>query len=200
MTKVCDGCILAARKRGMRDCAFCRTPTPTEDSQALAMIQKRVDAGDPMAIHHLGNKLRTGRSGLEKDVTRAVELLESAAELGLKDAHYSLGYMYGNGADVEKDISKAIGHYEAAAVMGDAFARHNLGALENEAGNHDLELQHFLIAAKLGNQRSLQNIKTMFMEGLATKADYADALRGYQSAVEEMRSPDREEALALSQR
>ena len=133
-------------------------------------------------------------------MTRAVELLESAAELGLKDAHYSLGYMYGNGADVEKDISKAIGHYEAAAVMGDVFARANLGAIEYKAGNHDLELQHFLIAAKLGNQRSLQNIKTMFMEGLATKADYADALRGYQSAVEEMSNPDREEALALSER
>ncbi|EJK51796.1 hypothetical protein THAOC_29001 [Thalassiosira oceanica] len=36
------------------------------------------------------------------------------------------------------------------------------------------------------------------MDGLATKTDYAGALRGYQSAVEEMRSPDRKETLALS--
>ena len=35
------------------------------------------------------------------------------------------------------------------------------------------------------------------MIGLATKAEYADALRGFQSAVEVMRSPDRDEALAL---
>ena len=32
------------------------------------------------------------------------------------------------------------------------------------------------------------------MNGLATKADYAAALRGYQNAVEEMSSPDRDEA------
>ena len=40
----------------------------------------------------------------------------------------------------------------------------------------------------------------MFIGSLATKADYAVALRGYQSAVEEMRSPDREEALASAAR
>ena len=34
----------------------------------------------------------------------------------------------------------------------------------------------------------------MFVKGLATKADYAAALRGYQNAIEEMSSPDRDEA------
>jgi len=38
MKKVCNGCILAACKRGMRDCPFCRTPTPN-GSKALAMAE-----------------------------------------------------------------------------------------------------------------------------------------------------------------
>ena len=197
MKLVCNGCILAAEKRGMRDCPFCRSPMP-KTSQVVSMIQKRFDTGDPMAIWHLGNKYRTGDNGLEKDVTRAVELWERAAELGLKEAHNSLGCLYDEGTDVEmdveKDIAKAMLHWEAAAVKGDVLARHNLGALEWEAGNHDLALQHWMIAAKLGHQKSLDEVKDMFMDGLATKADYADALRGYQSAVEEMRSPDRDEA------
>ena len=50
MKKVCSGCILAAAKRGMRDCPFCRTPTARTDSQVLAMIRKRVGAGDPVAM------------------------------------------------------------------------------------------------------------------------------------------------------
>ena len=54
-----------------------------------------------------------------------------------------------------------------------------------------------MIAAKMGNQVALDNVKGLFVHGLATKADYAEALRGHQSAVEEMRSPDREEALSL---
>mmetsp|Transcript_2076 Transcript_2076/g.4503 ORF Transcript_2076/g.4503 Transcript_2076/m.4503 type:complete len:118 (+) Transcript_2076:186-539(+) len=40
MTTVCNGCDLAAVKRGMDDCPFCRTPAPDDDSQCLAMIQK----------------------------------------------------------------------------------------------------------------------------------------------------------------
>ena len=92
MTLVCGGCILAARKRGMNDCPFCRSPRPEDDSQVLAMVRKRVDAGDPMAMWHLGKKYRTGVNGLEKDVTRAVELYERAAEI-VKDAHYNLGYI-----------------------------------------------------------------------------------------------------------
>ena len=165
-----------------------------EPSQVLAMIQKRVGAGDPLAMWHLGNKYRYGEYGLEKDVTKAIELWERAAELGDTDAHYNLGCLYREGKDVEKDTAKAIQHCEAAAVKGNAAARYNLGWEESAAGNHDLALQHWMISAKLGDQDSLNGIKEMFMDGLATKADYADALRGHQSAVEEMRSPDRDEA------
>ena len=196
MKRVCNGCALAALKRGMRDCPFCRAPAPHE-SQALAMIQKRVDAGDPMAIFHLGTKYQFGEFGLEKDVTRAVELYERAAELGEKEAHFNLGCTYAEGTDVERDMAKAIKHYEAAVMCGHVDARYNLGNVEHRAGNHDLALQHWMISATLGHENSLSNVKVLFMKGIANKAEYAAALRGYQNAVEEMSSPDRAEAKAL---
>jgi len=34
----------------------------------------------------------------------------------------------------------------------------------------------------------------LFKKGFATKSQYAEALRGYQDAIEETKSPDREEA------
>ena len=200
MKLVCDGCMLAGRKRGMRDCPFCRSPRPKEERQVLARIKKRVAAGDPLAMCHLGNKYADGDYGLQKDVTRAVELYERAAELGLKEAHVRLGNLYEKGEGVEKDAAKAIRHFEAAAVKGDVGARCYLGVEEYYAGNYDLALQHWMIAAKLGHQYALKSIRNLFIIGLATKAEYAVALRGYQSAVEEMRSPDREEALALAER
>ena len=49
----------------------------------------------------------------------------------------------------------------------------------------------------MGHGKSLNKVKHLFMNGLATKADYAAALRGYQNAVDEMSSKDREEAEAL---
>ncbi|EJK46096.1 hypothetical protein THAOC_35257, partial [Thalassiosira oceanica] len=89
------------------------------------------------------------------------------------------------------------GHFEAAAMGGHVPARHNLGCEEFfEAGNYDLVLQHWMISAKLGDDDSLNNVKRLFMKGLASKADYAGALHGYQKALDEMTSPDRDEAKA----
>ncbi|EJK43749.1 hypothetical protein THAOC_37775 [Thalassiosira oceanica] len=82
-------------------------------------------------------------------------------------------------------------------MCGHVNARRNLGYMEYNAGNNDLALQHFLISAKLGDEYSLNEVKSAFMSSIATKADYAGALRGYQSAIEEMSSPDRAEAKAL---
>ena len=49
-------------------------------------------------------------------MTRAVELYERAAELGVKEAHFSLGVLYREGTVVEKDIAKSFRHYEVAAM------------------------------------------------------------------------------------
>ena len=190
---MCNGCLLAARRRGMADCPFCRAPT-LKKSQTLATVQKRVDAGDPMAMCTLGNNYRLGEYGLERDGTRAIELLERAAGLGVKEAHCTLGYIYDEGRVAEVDAARAVGHYEAAAMAGHVSARFTLGCKEEDAGNVDLALKHFMISAKMGYEDSLNAVRTFFMRGLATKGDYADALRGYQSAAEEMRSHDRDEA------
>ena len=54
-----------------------------------------------------------------------------------------------------------------------------------------------MISAKMGHKGSLEMIKEMFVRGLATKEQYAEALKGYQSAVEETKSHDRDEAKRL---
>ena len=131
------------------------------------MIRNRVDAGDRVAIHHLGNEYEYGQYWVEKDVTRAAELYERAAELGVNEAHYELGCLYREGTDVEKDTAKAFQHWEAAAMCGHVSSRHNLGCVEGNAGNHDLALQHWMISSNLGDQDSLNNVKSCFTRGLA---------------------------------
>ena len=49
-----------------------------------------------------------------------------------------------------------------------------------------------MIPAKMGFEGSLDNIKVMFMNGQATKEQYAEALLGHRDAVEESKSPQRE--------
>ena len=80
--------------------------------------------------------------------------------------------------------------------MWPVLARFNLGYEEYYAGNHDLALQHWMISAKFGHEKSLNKVKHLFMDGIATKADYAAALLGYQNAVEKISSIARDEAKA----
>ena len=195
--RVCNGCILAARQRGMRGCPFCRTPRPTDEASTLAMVQKRVDKRDEEAIKFLGDKYSHGGLGLTKDVPRAIELWTKAAELGSLEAYYNLGYIYYTGDGIEEDRPRGICHWQQAAMKGDVVSRHGLGIAGFNEGNYDLAVRHFMIAAKMGYELSLNVIKEMFKHGHATKAQYADALLGYRDAVEEMKSPQREEAKRL---
>ena len=198
MKRLCDGCIFAAHRRGILDrCPFCRTPYTKDEASRLAKIQKRVDKGDAEAINHLGNKYYYGSLGLTKDAPRAIELWAEAAELGSEDALYNLGVVYFTGDGVEEDKPRGVYHWQQAAMKGHAFTRHNLGVVEFNNKNYELAVQHWTISAKMGDEDSLNDIKGMFKEGQATKAQYAEALLGYRDAVEEMKSPQREEAKGL---
>ncbi|EJK52803.1 hypothetical protein THAOC_27888, partial [Thalassiosira oceanica] len=174
-----------------------RTAIPTDDASVLAMVRKRVSKDDAAAINHLAQQYYYGELGLTKDVPRAIELWTEAAELGSVNAHHHLGVMYYDGEVVEEDKPRGIRHWQQAALKGNAQSRHNLGAVENINGNHQLAAQHYMISAKMGCEQSLNCIQLMFMKGHATKAQYAEALLGYRDAVEETKSPQREEAKRL---
>ncbi|EJK76944.1 hypothetical protein THAOC_01264 [Thalassiosira oceanica] len=200
LKRICGGCYLASLISGMRDCAFCRMPHPNSDAGALAMIQTRVAKKDPTAIHTLGKYYHQGRLGLQKDMRRAVKLWEEAAELGSIDALYNLGNAYDQGDGVQLDKEKAAQFWTKAAMQGHVLSRSHLGCFEIEKGDYGRAVKHYLISAKMGYEGALEMIKNMFTEGFATKGQYAEALKGYQNAVEEMKSHDRDEANALGMR
>ena len=196
MKRVCDGCVVAARQRGMGDtCPFCRTTAPKDHASRIAMVQKRIDAGDADAMEFLADSYYHGGLGLEKNGQRAIELRTKAAELGSNKAHFNLGRSYYNGYGVGQDQAKAVGHWERAAMKGNVESRHSLGVVEYNARNYLLAVEHYMISAKMGDKDSLDVIKDMFTDGIVTNEQYADAKRGYQEAVEETKSHQREEAI-----
>ncbi|EJK52809.1 hypothetical protein THAOC_27883 [Thalassiosira oceanica] len=197
MKRICYGCDFAAKRRGMFDCPFCRTRYPDNDADTLAMVMARVGKKDPEAIFVLGQKYFYGILGFQMDMRKAAELWTEAAELGSINALYSLGNAYDLGEGIQQDKAKAAEFYKKAAMQGHTQSRHNLGYLEALGGNSDRAVRHFLISAKMGHDYSLENIKLAFNAGLATKEQYAEALKGYQDAVEEMKSHDRDEAKRL---
>eukprot|EP00984_Skeletonema_dohrnii_P010386 scaffold4045_cov105-Skeletonema_dohrnii-CCMP3373.AAC.10 len=192
---ICNGCDRANQMREfegklLRKCLFCRTATPKSKEEADRIQMKRIEVNDPVAMRLMGGK----RDG-EGDYDGAIEYWTKAAGLGDAAAHYNLSLMYHEGKGVGKDKKKELHHLEEAAIAGHTFARHNLGCLEAGNGRADRAMKHWVIAANLGDDGSLEILKDAFGNGLLiSKEDFAAALRAHQAAVDATKSPQREAA------
>jgi len=200
---ICSGCMYADvcdhEGNVLADiCPFCRSLPPHSEEEMIKRYEKRrVEMNDSLAIYNHGCDYAEGRYGLPRNITKALELWHRAAELGRADAYYSIANDYLDGRGVGVDMEKVAHYWELAAIRGHAYARHNLGCLEGELGNKDRAMKHFMIATKDGYSNSLNNIKRLYSEGHATKDDYAKALQLYQEYLEEIKSEQRDEAVAF---
>ena len=127
-------------------------------------------ANDPAALNQKGAMLYHQ----EGDYDDAFEYFTKAAELGFAEAHKSLGVMYRDGEGVEKDEEKEVYHLEKAAICGNPEARHNLAIIEYDNGNIERSVEHLIIAANLGYQKSA--LDTLFMG-----KHYQRGIRSYSS-------------------
>eukprot|EP00984_Skeletonema_dohrnii_P002817 scaffold963_cov103-Skeletonema_dohrnii-CCMP3373.AAC.7 len=197
---ICNGCNYANKIREVKEkldhkCPFCRHPKAKSEEEWDRNLMKRVDAKDPVAIRHVG-----GYRNQEGDYDGAVEYFTKAAALGDIVAHYELSLMYLNGHGVEKDKKKEVYHLEVAAIGGHPDARHNLGCEEEAHGRMDRAVKHWIIAAKLGNDSSMEHLKLVYREGLVSKDDFAAALRAHQAIADDTKSPQRDAAEAALQK
>ena len=196
--QICDGCNYANKMReyeGRRQpkCPFCRSVMPITDGEINQYLAKRIEANDPAAMCHMA-----GVTCNKGDYRGALEYWKKAAALGDALSHYQLSTFYYTGeGGVEKDKKKHMHHLEQAAIGGHPHARRNLGCMEETNGRMDRAAKHYIIAAKLGFDRSLENVKLLYKRVYVSKEDFAAALRGYKAAIDAIKSPQREEAAAF---
>jgi hypothetical protein len=191
---ICLGCNYANYMREIeagleRRCVYCREPMTWSPEEHIKRIMQRVKKNDPVAMTEMGKEHKK-----EGDFVKALEYYTKAAELGNVEAHFCLGGLYFEGDGVEKDINREVYHLEQAAIGGHPGARGILANYEMKNGRFERSAKHWVIAANLGCDISLNLIKKLFMEGILSKEDYATALRGHQAAVNALKSADREKA------
>jgi len=192
---ICIGCSFANIEREIEGglelrCAFCREPMPNSEEEAEKYVMKRIEEhDDPVAMTQVGKQHQK-----EGDYGKALGYWTKAAELGDVDAHFWVGSLYYKGQGVEKDITKAVYHLEQAAIGGHSDARVLLADYEEVNGRLERAVKHLLIAANLGDDTPLIFIKMLVEAGRISEEDYAAALRGYQAAVNETKSAEREKA------
>jgi len=85
-------------------------------------------------------------------------------------------------------------HLEEAAIGGHPKARYFLGCDEEESGNIERAVKHWIIAAAQGSDDSIQLLLEKFRSGFVSKEDLAAALRAHQAAVDATKSHQRKVA------
>ena len=196
---ICSGCchadvydnlgnIIADKK-----CPFCRVSFAVSDAENIRRLMQRMELCDAYAFYVMGDGYAHGRYGLPQDSAKAVELWHKAGKFG----YTNLGLSYYNGDGVERDAKMARHYDELAAMEGIVAARYNLGIDEENAGNFDKALKHYMIAVRGGCPLSVKAIQRMYMNGHVAKDHYAKALQSHQAYINEIKSDQRDKAAAF---
>ena len=154
---ICLGCnytnqIRELKEKLMHSCPFCRSLLPRTLAETRHNVMKRAEVNDPGALRDMG--LRCYHEG---DYDNALGYWTKAAELGDITAHYQLSILFVEGGVVEKDEQQKSYHLEEAAIGGHPAARHNLGCYEWYSGSKERAVKHFIIAANLGFDDSMEH-------------------------------------------
>jgi TPR repeat protein len=93
--------------------------------------------------------------GTEKNMKKAFEYYEKAANQGHAIAEFNLGVMYEHGEGTAKDMKKAFKYYEKAANQGHADAQNNLAEMyklgEGRVKNMKKAFEYYEKAANQGH-------------------------------------------------
>ena len=194
---ICQGCVIANMMAHKHDrvkagsCPFCRESV-NDKEQYRKRQKERIKANDPAALRQIGATCYE-----EGDYDEAIKYFTKAADLGDVEAYYQLGLMYWKGEGVEEDEEKMVYHWEKAAIRGHPSARYNLGYYEEDNGNIERSVKHFIISSKLGHDNSMKSLWRLYFAGNITKEDLDATLRTHQAAIDATKSEQREEAYAL---
>lgn len=120
------------------------------------------DANKIAKMYHSG-------MGVSRDMKKAFEFYQIAAELGNTDAQVDLGDIYYYGKETAQSYEKANYWYEKAAKNGNATAQMNLGyAYLNGEGvemNYAKARNWLEIAVKQGQPSAMYHLGTIYFDG-----------------------------------
>ncbi|KAK1732697.1 hypothetical protein QTG54_016596 [Skeletonema marinoi] len=180
---ICKGCDHANKIRQREEqlectCPFCRQKLPKSDEEVNTNFMNRAATNnDPVALRQVGMKHYR-----EGDYDAAFKCHTKAVDLG--------------DVGVEKDMKMGLHYYEEAAIAGHPRARYSRACYEMVDGRIDRAVKHWIIAANLGDDDSIQTLKGCYARGEVSKEEFAAALRAHYAAVDATKSPQREAAEA----
>ena len=127
-------------------------------------------------------------TGKVRDSRNTLALWKPLADKGDAAAQFKLGVMYDYGEGVSQDHAEAAKWYQLAAEQGNAAAQNNIGVMYHKGegvSQDDKEaMKWYRLAADQGNAAAKKNLGDMYY----MQQDYDEAVKWYQSVVEQLRS------------
>ncbi len=169
-------------------------PTPTSfiNTEGLNFapsgLKDAVQKGEPAAIFEIGRRYTDG-IGTKKDLKKASEWYELAAQMGFAPAQYIIGNFNEKGLGIEKNPAIAAEWYEQAAKGGNIIAMHNLAVLTATPNALSAEpdmneaFKWFSNAADYGVRDSQVNAGIFHTKGLGTEVNLIEAYKWFAIAA-----------------
>lgn len=156
---------------------------------APAALLSAVQRGEPEALFEIGKRYTDG-DGTKKDLEKAAQWYERAADLGFAPAQYIVGNFNEKGLGIDKNPEKARDWYEQAAKGGNVIAMHNLAVLHATPNalapepNMAEAFKWFSKAADYGVRDSQVNAGIFYTKGFGTDVNLVEAYKWFSIAGE----------------
>jgi localization factor PodJL len=161
------------------------TDLPGADVGPIA-LREAAAKGDNKALFEIATRYADGR-GVTKDLKKAVEWYQKAADTGFAPAQFRIGSFFEKGIGVERSPQKAKEFYQLAAEQGNASAMHNLAVLYamGAAGpaDNDSAAKWFVKAAELGVKDSQFNLGILAAKGLGVPQNLEESYKWFALAA-----------------
>ena len=126
----------------------------------------------------------------------AVEAIRLAADQGLADAQFNLGFRYADGRGVSQDYAEAVRWYRLAADQGHAGAQSNLGVMygsgEGVPQDETEAVRWYRLAADQGHAGAQFNLGVSYSSGEGLPQDDVGAHIWFNLAASQSSGDDRE--------
>ncbi len=155
---------------------------------ASTELKQAVQKSEPAALFEIGRRYTNG-IGTEKDLVKASQWYERAANMGFAPAQYIIGNFNEKGLGIEKNPSVAAEWYKQAAKGGNIIAMHNLAVLTATpnalSANPDMSeaFKWFSNAADYGVRDSQVNAGIFHTKGFGTEVNLIEAYKWFAIAA-----------------
>lgn len=155
---------------------------PKDDKEAIRLLVKAAEMGEPSAQSVLGTVIELGKYGFDVDIRESLNWYMKAAQKGNALAQLKVGDAYIEGDLLQRDEDKGIEYLTKAAEQNEIHAIHRLGLYYDQGlgeikPNKELSFKWYMKGALLEDIRSEFRVGFCYLVGSGVEKNEKEAAK-----------------------